>query len=268
VNHSFNRHFRKRLKVLNNMRKIKKVVIEGFWGDKTVILNFDEDINFLIGVNGSGKTTIINLIAASLNADFTTLDKALFAKIRVDFFPEKKKANDEVFIEIEKKDKQDSPYPNINFKIKLPNETKPKTFKLNELEEEVLFRYPNEYLRRRIRLNTGDLGRDINLALHNIVSLTWLSIHRSNRLHKNQDEKSFESTIDQKINELSTDLIKYFGILDKRYSLETEKFQKNIFLSLLEDAKEDNLVRTDDLDSEKEKESLKQIFFIVQAKGK
>ncbi|MFH7018678.1 AAA family ATPase [Flavobacterium sp. FlaQc-47] len=56
------------------MRKISKVSIDGFWGDKTVSLEFNEDINFLIGVNGSGKTTIINLIAASLNADFATLD--------------------------------------------------------------------------------------------------------------------------------------------------------------------------------------------------
>ena len=248
------------------MRKIKKVVIDGFWGDKTVTLDFNDSINFLIGVNGSGKTTIINLIAASLNADFSTLDKAIFSKIRVEFFSEKKKNAEEVYIEVEKMEKKDSPYPNINFKIKLPNEAKPKMYNLNELEEEVLYRYPSEYLRRRMRLNTGDLGRDINIALQNVVSLTWLSIHRSNKLQKNQDEKSFESTVDQKINELSTDLVKYFGILDKRYSQETEKFQKNIFLSLLEDTKEANLIRTDDLDSEKERDSLKQIFFLFKLK--
>lgn len=48
---------------------LDKVIIDSFWGNKTVTLNFKEDANFLIGVNGSGKTTIINLIAASLNAD-------------------------------------------------------------------------------------------------------------------------------------------------------------------------------------------------------
>ena len=76
------------------MRKIESVIIENFWGDKTVNLSFNNDINFLIGVNGSGKTTIINLIAACLNADFSTLDKAQFSRIRVDFFFDTEMKND------------------------------------------------------------------------------------------------------------------------------------------------------------------------------
>ena len=30
------------------MRKIKKVKIDGFWGDRSVSLDFTDDINFLI----------------------------------------------------------------------------------------------------------------------------------------------------------------------------------------------------------------------------
>lgn len=87
------------------MRKIKKVKIDGFWGDKSVKLEFNDNINFLIGVNGSGKTTIINLIAACLNADFANLDKAEFNKIRIDFFElyiEDKKESSPTYIEVEK----------------------------------------------------------------------------------------------------------------------------------------------------------------------
>jgi len=122
------------------MRKIKKVQIHGFWGDKSVTLNLTDDVNFLIGVNGSGKTTIINLIAASLNADFATLDKAQFSKIRVDFFDLKNTIEKvDTYIEVLKTDIENSPYSNIIFNLKLPSDRKVKTFKLNELEEDGLF---------------------------------------------------------------------------------------------------------------------------------
>ncbi|WP_155907674.1 hypothetical protein [Lunatimonas lonarensis] len=143
------------------------------------------------------------------------------------------------FIEVEKTDKENSPYSNIIFKIKTPNETKIKTFRLNELKEEGLFRYPKEYPIHKLHMRSGQIERDINMALKDIVNLTWLSIHRTSGSSRNNDDKSFESTIDQKIKEKSTDLVKYFGVLDRRYSLETEKFQKNIFLSLIEDESKD-----------------------------
>ncbi len=220
-------------------------------------------------MNGSGKTTIINLIAASLNADFATLDKFQFNKIKVDFFEleQDKKDKTVTYIEVEKKDKQNSPYSNIIFNIKSPAETKIKTFKLNELEEDGLFRYPNDYLIHKFHLKSGQVERDINIALKDIVNLTWLSIHRISGINKINDEKSFESTIDQKIKELSIDLVKYFGVLDRRYSIETEKFQKNVFLSLIEDESYDDILSiSTELDSEKEKESLRQIFLLFKLK--
>ncbi|WP_406683522.1 ATP-binding protein [Seonamhaeicola sp. MEBiC1930] len=247
------------------MRKIKKVKITGFWGDKSVTLDFNDEINFLIGLNGSGKTTMINLIAAALKADFGTLDKFQYEKIRIDFFPLNK--TDKSFIEVEKIDKDDSPYPSIIFKIKTSAKDKIKTFNLNELEEEQLFRYPKDYIVHKRRLRSGQVARDIHIALRDFVNLTWLSIHRKNNFNKNED--SYDSTIDQKVKELSSDLVKYFGILDKSYSSETEKFQKNIFLSLIkDDSKEDVLSISNELDSDKEKESLKQIFLLFGLKEK
>ncbi len=59
---------------------LDKVIVEGFWGDKTITLDFHDDTNFLIGVNGSGKTTFINLIAAALTCDVITLMDTDFKK--------------------------------------------------------------------------------------------------------------------------------------------------------------------------------------------
>lgn len=65
------------------MNFIEKVVIKGFWGDRALEFNFNEDVNFLIGINGSGKTTVINLIVAALKADFSILDKLDFDQITI-----------------------------------------------------------------------------------------------------------------------------------------------------------------------------------------
>ena len=57
---------------MNNL--LNKVVIKNFWGNGTKIeILFDDDVNFLIGANGSGKTTVLNLIASALSANLDQL---------------------------------------------------------------------------------------------------------------------------------------------------------------------------------------------------
>ncbi|MGU0569465.1 AAA family ATPase, partial [Pseudomonas aeruginosa] len=63
------------------MHIIDTVTMEGFWGDRTLNFNLNEDVNFIIGMNGSGKTTAVNLIVAALTADFNELDRHDFSKI-------------------------------------------------------------------------------------------------------------------------------------------------------------------------------------------
>ena len=245
------------------MNKIEKVTISEFWGDKDVVLNFKEDVNFLIGVNGSGKTTIINLIAAALNADFSTLDRIQFKKIHIDLYSVDKnpKNSQNGFIEVEKAEQPSSPFPSIVFKIKKPGEQEAKKFILDVLEREQVFRYSGEYQTvHRTSKRSGQFERDINFALKEIVNVSWLSIHRTSTPYNRREEKNFESTVDQKIVELANDLIKYFSLLNRKYSEETEKFQKYIFESLITESQADVFAFIKTLDAEKEKESLKQIF--------
>ena len=51
------------------MKIVKKVVIEGFWGDRRVEVDLFPDVNFLIGPNGSGKTTLIRMICGDIKPD-------------------------------------------------------------------------------------------------------------------------------------------------------------------------------------------------------
>src|SRR5206468_2452428 len=139
-----------------------------------------DDVNFLIGVNGSGKTTIINLIAATLKADFSTLDRFQFKKIRIDLKPQiiDSKTRKTAYIEVEKADKTNSPYPNIIFKIKRYEDSEAKKYLLDELEEEHLIRHSYDYIVHRKLLRGNQFERDVNIALLELINVSWLSIHR------------------------------------------------------------------------------------------
>ena len=245
------------------MNYIEKVKIIDFWGDKKIAIKFNADINFLIGVNGSGKTTLINLIAAALSADFPTLDRLPFRKLSLQLkeINGRKKPS----IEIEKKIQENSPYPSIIFNIREKASEDPTVYHLDELEEERIYRvrtgeyyheYPTRYTRR-----FGKIRRDIMEHLRALVNVSWLSIHRTTAPYRFREEKSFESSIDHKLNELSESLVRYFSFLDKQSAAETEKFQQTIFLSLVSDESENevfSLLRS--LNYEKEKEALIEIF--------
>jgi predicted ATP-dependent endonuclease of OLD family len=245
------------------MNYIEKVKISGFWGDKDISINFNIDINFLIGVNGSGKTTVINMVAAALNADFPTLDRLPFRKLSLQL--KEVNGNKKPSIQIEKKIHRESPYPSIIFSIKDKASSDPVVYHLDDLEEERIFRaHTSSYYRDmplRYRGSFGKLRKSIMEHLNTLVNVSWLSIHRTTAPYRFGEEKSFESSIDQKLNELSDNLIRYFSFLDKQSAAETAKFQQTIFLSLVSVESEEevfSLLRS--LDFKEEKQALIEIF--------
>ncbi len=50
---------------MENIKYIKKL-----WNKYDIEWNLNEDVNILAGINGSGKTTILNLIAGTILGKF------------------------------------------------------------------------------------------------------------------------------------------------------------------------------------------------------
>lgn len=248
------------------MNKIDRAEITGFWGDREIAIDLHADVNFFIGVNGSGKTTVINIIAAALSADFTTLDRLPFQKIKLDLSEVggRKKPS----IEVEKVENEDTPYSSIVYRIKEKASDKYKEYSLDEFEEEALLRRrisPRQFRAyMRQRMNRGILAR-----LQSIINVSWLSIHRSSMSRFSPEEESYESSVDQKLEELSNDLGKYFSVLSAKVSDEIAEFQRNIISSLLTEQTESavfSLVLSFDL--EEEKQALFDIFEKLKIGGR
>jgi predicted ATPase len=242
------------------MNTVSAVTITGFWDtDCTVSLPLNPDVNFLIGANGTGKSTTVNLIAAALNADFSTLDRLSFEQIRLEL--RQVKGNTKPVIEIDKLPGTDTPYSSIRYRIRDKTTDKAKEYTLEDFEEQLAFRdYPPARLRRRVR--QGGIGTSIQEHLRLLVDVTWLSIHRVNPMRPSREERSHESTVDKRLGDLSTDFVAYFLSLARQAEAETAQFQKNMFLSLVRGPKQERqfVKSSEDSDTDEERRVLLDVF--------
>lgn len=70
----------------NNIHHISKVEIEGLWGRFDLSWDLNADVNVLSGINGSGKSTILNCVAQLiLNGTLSKSFYKLFNRIEVFF---------------------------------------------------------------------------------------------------------------------------------------------------------------------------------------
>ncbi|MBD2539631.1 AAA family ATPase [Coleofasciculus sp. FACHB-SPT36] len=238
------------------MNILSNVTIDGFWGSRKVSIQLYPDVNFLIGVNGSGKTTLINMVAAALNADFQALDRLPFDKITLHLA--EVGGSKKPSIEVEKTGIKNSPFNSIKYRIKEKASGEAVTYSLDDLEEQLAIRegYPIRYYREIRRSNLNIIEH-----LRRIINVNWLSIHRSETSRILREDRSNESTVDRKLEELSNELIKYFSQLARRGASEANKFQKTVFLSLIPNQTERELfLAVKKLDIDNEKKALIEIF--------
>lgn len=239
------------------MNFIHSVTIEGFWVDRSIKFDLNNDVNFLIGINGSGKTTAINLIVAALKADFTILDKIDFKKVTIILKESNGRKKPEVIVS--KSNVEGLPFQAIEYKIKNSASEKPQVYSLDDYIEHVRYRdFPRRALQREV---SHIYGNTILEHLNQLTRVSWLSVHRAAPIDE-RDRKSFESTVDRKLDELSNRLVRYFSQLSQQGSSLLEKFQETIFLSMLVGkSHHKGLFRKEyNLDTETERETLYAIF--------
>ena len=206
------------------MSVIDNVFISGFWGDHQVTMELRDDFNFIVGLNGSGKSTFLNLIAGVLRADMKPLIKYEFDYIRIELRDLKTKRKP--CIEVRRD--FSLPFFEAQYKIWDSSADKPFTYTLSEVES-FESRVGSGALKIRMQLpGSKSAGRTLKEHLDELMNLTWLSVQRSEII----TEKRVEP-LDAKLEDLFNRLVRYLSSLSRQVNRLYEGFQEQIFLSLL-----------------------------------
>jgi predicted ATP-dependent endonuclease of OLD family len=233
------------------MYYIDSAEIEGFWGDRKLVLNFHQDVNFIIGVNGSGKTTLVNLLVAALSADFSELQRIEFTRLSIKLqAPGQRKCP---LILITKSPKERTIFSSIKYEIKESSRAKSIVVPLDEYQDQMRrMGYPRHLRERELYRQQEFIAIE---PLRRLVNTSWLSVHRFNIAHVEEHSRErYLSTVDKKLEELANRLVRYFSALGKSGSEIIESFQKEVFLAMLHLEKEKEFflaVKNINIDSEK-----------------
>lgn len=244
------------------MTVIKNVEIDGLLGRRNPVkITFDRSYNFLIGQNGTGKTTVINLIAAILLCDIEKLEKTKFDKITLNLVDDLNLRP--VKISVVKGISNEKSFPNIIYNIEDSTNNSETFFNIDLFPEGSMTR---GFSGRGSRMHFyhehfSAVKNKINSLLH----VRWLSVHRINISSERDEENRNQSTVDRKLNELRSNISIYFGRLAKNYSDRILDFQQASLLSMIRNESGFTLERfSKEINIEKERETLGNVFAALQ----
>ena len=206
---------------------VQRMDVDGFWKDRRLAIGLDRNANFLIGPNGSGKTTMVNLLAGVLTADLRVLDRIEFSSVRVELAGVQDGRS--VLVEVKKEKKERLPLPQISYTITDVSSGNMWAYALDDIEEQLAIRDARYLTRRRL----PGRASPINAALSTLIDVSWLSVHRHEAGLGDRSEATVESLVDAKLDAQANQLVRYFSRLDQRASDVLRQFQQGIFLNLL-----------------------------------
>lgn len=95
------------------MFKVDELVIDGFWHRFDVRCKFNDDVNIIIGRNGTGKTTFMNILHSILTVELNGLSENEFDSAKVTLVDGSKKKT----IKVTKIDDDSYPLPVVEYQI-------------------------------------------------------------------------------------------------------------------------------------------------------
>lgn len=232
---------------------IESFKIDKLWGYRDIDLTFNKDVNILIGPNGSGKTTILNLLHSILTADLRSISNVNFeqAKIRLRSFKGSSVRTIKVDVE----------YGLLKFKV--GQETR--SVFIGPLSDRRPIRPDLRHVHEGNSIIRRMLSEELDGELTAVVPLVWLPISRRLPVTEEEEEryareKPLES-VDVRLEELLEGLSHYYSRLNTRLSERYKEFEHQVLSVILYSKEHDqlNLLPTS-LPTEAEKKQLLNAF--------
>ncbi|MCF7955604.1 MAG: AAA family ATPase [Phycisphaerae bacterium] len=207
---------------------VKEVEVNGFWGRSKIELKMYPDVTILIGANGTGKTTLINLLIGALNADFEILSRHKFNQICI-----------QLIDPLTKKKRQIK----ITRSVNLPFDQNIYTFQVGTskycLTDDIRMKIKRRALSgSQYLLPLNPEEAKLRRVLKSLVDISWISVYREVPISSPRDEVSErKAIIDQRLHFLTQRLAEYLYKIENLASEKTKKFQQDVILSSLEEYK-------------------------------
>lgn len=249
------------------MYSIDRIEIERFRGrEKGLTIPMDSKVNFFVGRNGTGKTTLMNLLNSALSADASGLAESDFQSVtfRLKRDSERKRP----YIQVQKSVDSDGD-PRFEYYIATSATAKPRHYVIHTGPASAPSMwhsmYPNRLVRRLEAI--GDTARVVTAQISELINLSWISVHRSvvstgpipSPVLLEPDSK-FQSPVDRKLTQVATDFVTYFSTLDKRAAEETDKFQQVYLLALISPSGFASLPSIESVNVDEEKAAIRGMF--------
>lgn len=222
------------------MYKIQSIEINNFWHRFNASCDFKEDVNIIIGKNGTGKTTFMNILHAVLSVDVEGITENDFDDVVIVLINKNKKKT----IKIKKIDNENLPFLVVEYRIS----RKKYSVRIISGDERRMAVY-----RRRALEET----EEVREALSELVSLSSLSVYRlrSGDDYEIRDKRGVRavSPVDFRLSVLLGELTRYQLELSHKARYVASKLQKDVLTSILY-SKDETVKRGISLDFDKKSE--------------
>ncbi|WP_411361056.1 AAA family ATPase [Pseudidiomarina sp. YC-516-91] len=205
------------------MYKIDRVDITGFWGRSKASASFNGDVNIIIGRNGTGKTTFMNILHSVLTVDIEGLAENEFDTVKVVLIDGKRRKTISV-----KRDALTNEFAKGVVSYQISNQ-KSKTVRLATSDDRRL----TFSARRRLFEETEELKRE----LQSLIAISSLSVYRL----RNDDEYEVRdrhgsrvvAPVDFRLEQALRALSHYQLELAEKAQQVSKKLQRSVLASVL-----------------------------------
>ncbi len=233
--------------------KVDSLQVENLWGGRDLEVSFHPDVSILIGPNGCGKTTVLNILRFVLTGDVRELAQLPFDRITLrlaSFDGGRTKTVQVVTLE-----------DGLRFKISQRS--------YDVSASSIAPAYAHSRQRARMQEEVAEVGE----ALRSLVPAVWLPVSR--RLPIPEDESEhFETyarvaarrrhhrleSVDQRLLELMQDLSAYRVRLDAHLSKRYKQFERAVLSLILYSEDFDRGLDLSDMPTEEDKVQLLKAF--------
>ncbi|PWC10084.1 AAA family ATPase [Brenneria corticis] len=203
------------------MYKINSVLINGFWQRFNANCHFNDDVNIIIGRNGTGKTTFMNILHSILSVDLDGINDNDFHSAEIKL----KNGSKRKTIKVSKIEDNNSPYSVIEYQLS----TKKYYVRLFNSDDR---RISVSYKRRALAES-----EELRIALQNLVSLSSLSVYRMRNGEDYEVRDKYGSRlinpIDFRLGQLLQNLTRYQLDLSQKARDIAIELQKEVLASIL-----------------------------------